>query len=123
MGGGGGGVIHPPSIKACNRKTNKIKPIEIIKRNPKKEKERGGCRWREGELRGREYQKGRKLLEISSWEEEKKKEKRKKEKKGNKERKGKEKGRRRREEEEGNQTSIILWSDSDRLGMKLHYKK
>ena len=38
-GGGGGGlgfVIHPPPIKACNRKTNKIKPIEIIKRKAKK---------------------------------------------------------------------------------------
>ena len=33
-----GGVIHPPPIKACNRKTNKIKPIEIIKRKPKKKK-------------------------------------------------------------------------------------
>ena len=115
-------MIHPPPIKACNKKTNKIKPIEIIKRKPKKEKERGGCAWRERELRGTENQKGRKLLEINSWEEEKKREKRKKEKKGKKERKGKERGRR-RIEEEGNRTSVVQWSDPDRLGTKLHYEK
>ena len=51
-----GWVIQPPPIKACNRKTNKIKPIEIIKRKPRKEKEEGGCARRERELRGRENQ-------------------------------------------------------------------
>ena len=114
--------IHPPLIKACNRKTNKIKPIEIIKRKLKIEKERGGCVWRERELRGRENQKGKKLLEISSWEEEKNREKRKKEKKGKKEITRKERGRRRREEE-GNWTSVVQWSDPDRLGTELHYEK
>ena len=32
------GADSPPPIKACNRKTNKIKSIEIIKRKQKKKR-------------------------------------------------------------------------------------
>ena len=46
----------------------------------------------------------------------------KKRRKGKKERKGKERGRRRREEK-GNQTSIVQWSDLDRLRTELHYER
>ena len=34
----------------------------------------------------------------------------------------KERGRRRREEE-GNRTSVVQWSDPDRLGMELRYER
>ena len=47
-----------------------------------------------------------------------------KRKEGRKERKEERKERgRRRGEEEGNRTSVVQWSDSDKLGMKLCYER
>ena len=47
----------------------------------------------------------------------------KKEIKRRKERKKKEKERGRRREEEGNRTSVVQWSDLDRIETKLRYKR
>ena len=66
------------------------------------------------------------LDQFAEGEEQKRKERKEREKRkeGRKERKEerKERGRRRREEE-GNRTSVMQWSDPDRLGTKLRYER
>ena len=66
------------------------------------------------------------LDQFAEGEEQKRKERKEREKRkeGRKERKEerKERGRRRREEE-GNRTSVMQWSDPDRLGTELRYER
>ena len=77
-----------------------------------KAKEGGGCAWRGAKLRG---------CWISSLGEKNKKEKR-----GNKEikeRKKERKGKKKEKKDEGNRTSVMQWSDQDRLRTKLRYER